>query len=147
SSFKLAQKFEQQEQYDEAIKAYEDHLARNPNSPDANMITSYLTELKQVQASLNIADSAMVKRWYQVAKRQYTHVLDLRPNSQRAKKGLEEVEEQLRNLPQPGPKRGPRYNQPDYPPPGGRPGPQGQPEQPGRRRRPGQMNPSPPYNQ
>jgi serine/threonine protein kinase len=154
SSLRQAQKFEQQEQYDEAIKAYEEYLARNPNASDAGMVTAYLANLRQVQASLNIADSAMVKRWYQVAKKQYNQALTLRPNSQRALRGIESAEEQLRNLPPPGSRRGAPFNQPDYPPPGARPGPQGQqgpPGQmgePGRRRRAGQVNPSqPPYNQ
>jgi serine/threonine-protein kinase len=143
SSLKLAQKFEQQEQYDEAIKAYEEHLARSPNSLDAAAITSYLNELRKVQAALTVADTAMGKQFYQVAVRQYTRALQLRPTSARAKQGMEEAAEKLKTMPSPGAKRGFPFDQSEFPPGRGR---QDQPGQTGPRRRtpPEQPNQSQP---
>jgi hypothetical protein len=145
SPLKLAQKFEQQEQYDEAIKAYEEYLSRSPNMPDAAAITSYLNELRKVQGALVIADSAMDKEYYQVAVRQYSRALQIRPTSARAKKGVEDASEKLRAKTPPGAKRGFPFDQSEFPPGRGRQGQPGQMGQP-RRRTPEQLNPSQPPN-
>ncbi len=102
TAFKQAQKFEQQEQYDEAIKVYEDYLARNANAPDANVVASYLDGLRKLQATFTAADSAMNSRMYPQAKRAYIKALELRPNSQRAKLGLADADIKMRTTPPPG---------------------------------------------
>ncbi|MGE0127488.1 MAG: protein kinase [Blastocatellales bacterium] len=138
TGFKQAQKFEQQEQYDQAINIYEDYLARNPNAPDANVIASYLEGLRKVQTILGAADSAMNSRMYPAAKRAYIKALELRPNSQRAKLGLADADIKMRSMTPPG---GDRRFPFEFPPPNTRQGrrrpqerqeQQDRPEQPNR---------------
>lgn len=129
TAFNQAQRFEQQEQYDEAIKVYEDYLARNPNAPDANIVASYLDGLRKLQATFAAADSAMNSRMYPVAKRAYIKALELRPNSQRAKLGLADADVKMRSMPPPN---GNRVFQFEFPSPNtrrGRPRPEGQQKQ------------------
>lgn len=139
TAFKQAQKFEQQEQYDQAIKVYEDYLARNPNAPDINVVGSYLDGLKKLQATFTAADSAMNSRMYPVAKRAYIKALELRPNSQRAKLGLADADIKMRSMPPPNgnrtfqlefPRRRKGQERPE------RPEPEEQPEQKEQPRRP-----------
>ena len=104
-NFKLAQSLEQRESYDEAIKVYEDYLGRNPLAPDANIVASYLNELRKMQGALNLADSAMSARMYPVAKKHYLRALTLRPNSRRANDGLAEAETKIKSAPPPGARR------------------------------------------
>jgi eukaryotic-like serine/threonine-protein kinase len=86
--FIQVQNLERQERYDEAIKAYEDFIVRNPNAPAANIAASYLERLRKMQDILTAADSAMNSRLYPEAKKQYMKALRLRPYSNRAKQGL-----------------------------------------------------------
>jgi serine/threonine protein kinase len=126
TAFAQAQKLEQQEQYDEAIKVYEDYLARNPNAPDANVVASYLDGLRKLQAAFAAADSAMNSQMYLTAKRAYMRALEIRPNSQRAKLGLADADIKMRTM---SPTGGNRAFQFEFPPPGGRQGrlrPEGQ---------------------
>jgi len=136
--FKQALSFEQQERYDEAIKVYEDYLSRNQNAVDANVVASYLNELRKIQAALVVADSAMGAKMYPAAKKQYLRALEMRPNSQRAKVGLADAEVKIRSMPPPGMKPGLPFDKPEFlrgDPRQGRPGP---PE----RRGPGQSEQS-----
>jgi tetratricopeptide (TPR) repeat protein len=100
-NYKLAQSLEQQERYDDAANVYEDYLSRNPNAPDAGVVTSYLDGLRKMQGALNAAESAMNARMYPLARKHYQRALTLRPDSQRAKAGLEDAEAKIKNsLPQ-----------------------------------------------
>jgi tetratricopeptide (TPR) repeat protein len=96
-NYKLAQSLEQQERYDEAGKVYEDYLARNPNAPDANVVTSYRDGLRRMQEALNAGDSAMRARMYPLARKHFLRALTLRPDSQRAKAGLDEAEAKIKS--------------------------------------------------
>jgi serine/threonine protein kinase len=128
--FKQAQAFEEQERYDDAIRVYENYLARNPNAADADVVSSRLGELKELQASLLAAESAMNSRIYPVARKHYFRALELRPSSQRAKQGLAEADAKLagRAMPAPGAQRFPRDPR-ELPRAGGEQRPQAQPGQ------------------
>jgi serine/threonine protein kinase len=100
-NYKLAQSLERQERYDDAAKVYEDYIARSPNAPDAGVVASYLDGLKKMQDALTAAESAMNARMYPLARKHYQRALALRPESQRAKAGLDEAEAKIKNsLPQ-----------------------------------------------
>src|SRR5262245_3008738 len=100
-NYKLAQSLEQQERYDDAANVYEDYLSRNPNAPDAGVVTSYLDGLRKMQGALNAAESAMNARMYPLARKHYQRALTLRPDSQRAKAGLDDAEAKIKSsLPQ-----------------------------------------------
>ncbi|HEY8460528.1 MAG TPA: tetratricopeptide repeat protein, partial [Blastocatellia bacterium] len=96
-NYKLAENLERQERYAEAARLYEDYLARNPNAPDAKVVMSYRDGLKRIQDALADADSAMNARRYPLAIKHYQRALMLRPDSRRAKDGLEEAAERLRD--------------------------------------------------
>jgi len=96
-NYKLAQNLEQQERYDEAAKVYEDYLDRNPAAPDAGVVASYLGGLRKMQGALTAADSALNARMYPLARKHYQRALTLRPDSQRAKAGLEDAEAKIRS--------------------------------------------------
>jgi tetratricopeptide (TPR) repeat protein len=97
-NYKLAQSLERQERYDEAAKVYEDYLARNPNAPDANVVTSYQDGLRRMQDALTAADSAMSARMFPLARKHYLRALTLRPDSQRAKAGVGEAEMKIKSM-------------------------------------------------
>ena len=100
-NYKLAQGLEQQERYDDAANVYEDYLSRNPNAPDAGVVSSYLDGLRKMQGALNAAESAMNARMYPLARKHYQRALALRPDSQRAKAGLDDAEAKIKSsLPQ-----------------------------------------------
>lgn len=114
-NYKLAQSMEQQERYDEAGKVYEDYLARNPNAPDAPVVTSYLNGLRRIQEALTAADSAMSARMYPLARKHYLRALTLRPDSQRAKAGLYEAEMKIKSMLPPRMRRGFPSDQGEFP--------------------------------
>src|SRR5215510_11742885 len=127
-NYKLAQSLEQQERYEEAAKVYEDYLARSPNAPDAGVVASYLDGLKKMQGALNAAESAMNARMYPLARKHYQRALTLRPDSQRAKAGLDDAEAKIKgSLPQ-RIKRGFPFDQNESPRGGARQRQQGQEE-------------------
>jgi len=131
-NYKLAQSLEQQERYDDAAKVYEDYLARNPNAPDANVVTSYGDGLRKVQDALTAAESAMNARMYPLARKHYQRALTLRPESQRAKVGLDEAEAKIKSSLPPRGKREFPFDQSEFPRGGARqkrPGQQEQQEQ------------------
>jgi eukaryotic-like serine/threonine-protein kinase len=96
-NYKLAQSLEQQERYEDAARVYEDYLDRNPSGPDANVVTSYRDGLRRMQDALTAADSAMNARMYPLARKHYQRALTLRPDSQRAKAGLDEADAKIKN--------------------------------------------------
>jgi tetratricopeptide (TPR) repeat protein len=114
-NYRLAQSLEQQERYDEAGKVYEDYLARNPNAPDANVVTSYRDGLRRVQEALNAGDSAMNARMYPLARKHFLRALTLRPDSQRAKSGLDEAEARIKSALPPRMRRGFPSDQNEFP--------------------------------
>jgi len=104
---------EQQERYDEAIKVYEDYLARNPGAADAGLVSSRIAELKKFQGLMAVARVAMNMGKYSVARQQYIRALQLRSTSQLAQNGLAEVEAKIpktpvRAVPVPGRRFDPR---------------------------------------
>jgi serine/threonine protein kinase len=127
-NYKLAQSMEQQERYADAAGVYENYLAHNPNGPDANTVISYMNGLKRMQEALDAGDEAMSARRYPLARKHYFRALALRPDSQRAKAGLEEAEAKIKSsLP---PRMRPEFpsNQNEFP------------RDSGRQRRPGQQD-------
>jgi len=127
-NYKLAQSLEQQERYDDAANVYEDYLSRNPNAPDAGVVSSYLDGLRKMQGALNAAESAMNARMYPLARKHYQRALTLRPESQRAKAGLDDAEAKIKgSLPQ-RIKRGFPFDQNESPRGGARQRQQGQEE-------------------
>ncbi|HZF40767.1 MAG TPA: protein kinase [Blastocatellia bacterium] len=127
-NYKLAQSLEQQERYDEAAKVYEDYLARNPNAPDANIVTSYQDGLRRMQEALTAADSAMSARMFPLARKHYQRALTLRPDSQRAKAGLDESEMKIKSVLPPRIRREFPSGQGEFPRGGARQGRPGQQE-------------------
>jgi len=117
-NYKLAQSLEQQERYGDAAKVYEDYLARNSNSPDAGVVGSYLEGLRGMQEALTAAESAMSARMYPLARKHYQRALRLRPESQRAKAGLDEAEAKIKSSLPPRIKREFPFDQ-NEPPRGG----------------------------
>ncbi len=99
TAYKQAQAFERQERYAEAAGVYEDYLARNPNAADASAVSARLDELKRFQALMVTAESAMNSKLYREARRSYIEALRLRPNSEKARNGLAEVDAQIASRP------------------------------------------------
>jgi serine/threonine protein kinase len=128
-NYKLAQGLEQLERYGEAAKVYEDYLARNPNAPDIGVVASYLGGLRRMQGALTAAESAMNARMYPLARKHYQRALTLRPDSQRARAGMEEAEAKIKSSLPPRMRRRFPADQDEFPRGGGR------------QRRPGQQDP------
>jgi hypothetical protein len=114
-NYKLAQSLEQQERYDDAANVYEDYLSRNPNAPDSGVVSSYLEGLRKMQGALNAAESAMNARMYPLARKHYQRALTLRPDSQRAKAGLDDAEAKIKGSLPSRIKRGPPFDQNEFP--------------------------------
>jgi tetratricopeptide (TPR) repeat protein len=132
-NYKLAQSLEQQERYDDAARVYEDYLARNSNGSDANVVTSYRDGLRRMQDALAAADSAMNARMYPLAVKHYQRALILRPDSPRARAGLEEAAAKIKSSLPPRMRREFPSGQNEFPRGGarqGRPGQQDQDSQP-----------------
>jgi len=138
-NYKLAQNLEQQERYDEAAKVYEGYLARNPNAPDAGVVAPYLDGLKRMQDALTAAESAMNARMYPLARKHYQRALTLRPESQRAKAGLDEAEAKIKNSLPPRIKREFPFDRNEFPRGGAR---QKRPAQQERQEPPDQPSPT-----
>jgi serine/threonine protein kinase len=128
-NYKLAQSLEQRERYDEAANVYEDYLARNPNGPDARTVISYMNGLKRMQEALDAGDAAMSARRYPLARKHYDRALALRPDSRRAKEGLDEAEAKIKSSLPLRIRPGFPSNQNEFPRGGGRQGRPGQQEQ------------------
>ncbi|MDX2033356.1 MAG: protein kinase [Blastocatellia bacterium] len=133
SAFRQARQFEQQELYGDAIGVLQQYLTINPTAPDKVAVEARIGELRAVDAALVSADAAMNAGKYELSARGYTAAIRLRPESKRARTGLEQSLSRIPNLqarprgggfPRPdgpagmgGPPRAPRPNlQPDRPP-------------------------------
>jgi serine/threonine-protein kinase len=103
STIKNARLLERQERYDEAIRVYEDYIARNPYASETGAIESRLSQLKMLQSSLVTADAAMGAGKYKLAVQQYSAVLRLKPDSQRAKDGFTNALSKMPEYPPSGP--------------------------------------------
>ncbi len=103
AAIKNARALERQEKYDEAIRVYEDYIARNPYASEIGAIESRLSQLKMLQSSLITADAAMVAGKYKLAVQQYSAVLRLKPDSQRAKEGFTAALTKMPEYPPGGP--------------------------------------------
>ncbi|MGH9850075.1 MAG: protein kinase domain-containing protein [Blastocatellia bacterium] len=99
NALRQARALEQQERYDEAIKVYEDYLARNPNAADAGLVNGRIAELKKFQGLMAAARVAMNAGRYGLARQQYILALQLRSTSQLAQNGLAEVEAKIPKAP------------------------------------------------
>src|SRR5215475_10125189 len=113
-NYKLAQNLERQERYDEAAKVYEGYLARNPNAPDAGVVAPYLDGLNRMKDALTAAESAMNARMYPLARKHYQRALTLRPESQRAKEGLDDAEAKIKGSLPSRIKREPPFDQNEF---------------------------------
>ncbi|HEV2667226.1 MAG TPA: tetratricopeptide repeat protein, partial [Blastocatellia bacterium] len=127
-NYKLAQSLEQQERYADAANVYEDYLIRNPNAPDANVVTPYRDGLRKMQDALTAAESAMNARMYPLARKHYQRALALRPESQRAKAGMDEAEAKIKSSLPPRTRRDFPFGQGEFPRGGARQGRPGQQE-------------------
>jgi serine/threonine protein kinase len=114
-NYKLAQSLEEQERYDGAASVYEDYLARNPDGPDANTVRSYMDGLKRMQEALDAADSAMSAQRYPLARKHFYRALALRPDSRRARVGLEEAEAKIKDSLPPRIRPGYPFDQNEFP--------------------------------
>jgi serine/threonine protein kinase len=99
SAYKNAQALEQSEQYSEAVKVYEDYLMRHPNAADAGVVAKRVDDLKRFQSLMVTAESAKNSRMYKEARRNYIEAIRMRPNSERARTGLAEVDEKIASRP------------------------------------------------
>jgi hypothetical protein len=81
-----------------------------------------------MQDALTAAESAMNARMYPLARKHFNRALTLRPDSQRAKAGLDEAEAKIKSLLPPRIKRGFPFDQNGYPRGGARQGRPGQQE-------------------
>jgi len=112
NAFRQAGTLEQQERYDEAIKVYEDYLARNPNAADAGLVNGRIAELKKFQGLMAAARVATNTGRYEFARQQYIQALQLRSTSQLAQNGLAEVAAKIPKAPTravPGRRFDPRF--------------------------------------
>ncbi len=94
-----ARDYEEQERYVEAIRHYDEFLKSNPQTPDAAKFTEHAAILKKVQGLLTVAELELDQHDFAEAKRDFTEALQLRPESKRAQKGLEEAEKRLARRP------------------------------------------------
>lgn len=90
-----ARSLEDQELYADAIRQYEEFLKNNPGSPDSARLTEHSATLKKVQGLLTIAEVEMSQNDLEAARRDFAEALRLRPQSARARKGVEDVEKRL----------------------------------------------------
>jgi tetratricopeptide (TPR) repeat protein len=86
-----AKALEDREQYNEAIAKYRAYQQRNPNSPEAGLVTSQIAILGGVVRLLAEAQADMDARRYVAARERYKTVLRLKKNSKVALAGLEEA--------------------------------------------------------
>jgi serine/threonine-protein kinase len=86
---------EQQEHYQEAIKAYEDYAQANPTAPFAAVVRSRVSNLRLFNALLTNARAAFTEARYDEAKQKFGEALKLRPTSLSAQSGLREAAAKL----------------------------------------------------
>jgi serine/threonine-protein kinase len=86
---RMARGYEEQERYLEAIKQYDEYLRSHPQTPDAAKFAEHAATLKKVQGLLTVAELELDQDDFAEARRDFAEALKLRPQSKRAKKGLE----------------------------------------------------------
>ncbi|NOT64244.1 MAG: protein kinase, partial [Acidobacteria bacterium] len=86
-----ARQAEQGERYGDALKAYEEYAAANPNTATANNLPSRIAALRQFQSLINNAKEAQTAGRFDQARAQFTEALKLRPTSRAAQTGLQEA--------------------------------------------------------
>ncbi len=87
----FARQAEQGERVSDALKAYEEYAAANPNTAKANNLPARIAALRQYQTFINNAKASQAAGQYDQARVQFTEALKLRPTSGAAQTGLREA--------------------------------------------------------
>ncbi len=87
----FARQAEQGERVSDALKAYEEYAAANPNTAKANNLPARIAALRQYQIFVNNAKASQAAGQYDQARVQFTEALKLRPTSSAAQTGLREA--------------------------------------------------------
>jgi tetratricopeptide (TPR) repeat protein len=90
-----ARQAEQHEQYQEAIRAYEEFASANPAVPFAAIARSRVNNLRLFTTLLTNARDAFAEARYSEAKQKFAEALKLRPTSPTAQSGLREATAKL----------------------------------------------------
>ncbi|MFN0088309.1 MAG: protein kinase domain-containing protein [Blastocatellia bacterium] len=80
------------ESYREAVQLYEAFLAANPQAADASALRARIELLKRVQGLLTAAELELSRADFRAAARDFSEVLQLLPDSRRARDGLTRAE-------------------------------------------------------
>ncbi len=95
----LARQAEQQESYNEAIRAYEEFLAANPATPYATVARARAATLRLFQGALTNARAALAEARFGEAQQRFAEALKLRPTSKLAQAGWREAGARLTSAP------------------------------------------------
>ncbi|HMV48536.1 MAG TPA: protein kinase [Blastocatellia bacterium] len=90
-----AKALEDREQYEEAIAKYRAYQQRNPESPEAGLVTSRIAVLGGMMRLLAEAQADMEAKRYLSARERYKAVLRMKPTSKAAQTGFEEAKAKL----------------------------------------------------
>ncbi len=89
-AFRLARAYEKEEKYGDSVAVLQQYLTDNPTAPDKAAVEARIAELRAVDAALVSADAAFGAGKFELSARGYTAAIRLRPESQRARSGLEQ---------------------------------------------------------
>jgi serine/threonine protein kinase len=95
ATLQSAREFEKQEQYDEAILAYESVLYQNPKAEDRDGLTMKIMQLRTFQTLLEAGRIAERGERLMAARQHYFEALQIRPDSEFARNRLAEIEQKL----------------------------------------------------
>ena len=87
----LARRAEQQESYNEAIRAYEEFLFANPATPYATVARARIATLRLFQSMLINARTAFAEARFDEAQQRFAEALKVRPTSKLAQAGWREA--------------------------------------------------------
>ncbi len=87
----LARQAEQQESYNEAIRAYEEFLGANPATSYAAVARARVANLRMFQGALTNARTALAEARFSEAQQRFAEALKLRPTSKLAQAGWREA--------------------------------------------------------
>lgn len=90
-----AREFEKQEQYDEAILAYEAVLYQNPKDEERDGLTMKIMQLRTFQTLIEAGRIAERGERLVAARQHYFEALQIRPDSELARTRLAEIEQRL----------------------------------------------------
>ncbi len=90
-----AKALEDREQYEDAIAKYRAYQQRNPESPEAGLVTSRIAVLGGMTRLLAEAQADMDAKRYLSARERYKAVLRMKPTSKAAQAGFEEAKAKL----------------------------------------------------